>query len=86
LYERRSTNEELQADSLDIQDEQLRANARQNGDEVVRVYRDDRSGRTADREGFRRLIHDVTYGPDFDVILVLDVTRWGRFENVDESA
>lgn len=86
LYFRRSTNEELQPDSHDIQEEQLREHARAEGHVVVRTYPDDGSGVNADRTGFQQLIKDVTTGPEFDAILVLDVTRWGRFANVDESA
>ena len=34
-----------------------------------------------------RLIEDVRSGyADFDHVLVYDVSRWGRFQDVDESA
>jgi DNA invertase Pin-like site-specific DNA recombinase len=33
------------------------------------------------------LIEDVTTGKaDYEAILVRDVSRWGRFDNIDESA
>lgn len=39
------------------------------------------------RPGLIELIEDVQSGqPDFDHILVYDVSRWGRFQDVDESA
>lgn len=39
------------------------------------------------RDALRRLLEDVQNGPvDFKTILVYDVSRWGRFQNADESA
>lgn len=38
------------------------------------------------RAGLQSLLADVTNQPDIDVILVYDVSRWGRFQDVDESA
>lgn len=39
------------------------------------------------REALQRLIRDVESGEaDFSVILVYDVSRWGRFQDADESA
>ena len=41
----------------------------------------------ARRKGLRDLLHEVESGTaDFEVILVYDVSRWGRFQDVDESA
>ena len=56
---------------------------------VVRIYRDEgKSGLSADRrQGLRQLLADVSSGkPGFDLVLVYDVSRWGRFQDVDESA
>ncbi|KAJ8136436.1 hypothetical protein OY671_010351, partial [Metschnikowia pulcherrima] len=56
---------------------------------VVRRYVEEgKSGLSTDgREGFEQLIADVERGgADFNVILVLDVSRWGRFQDTDESA
>jgi DNA invertase Pin-like site-specific DNA recombinase len=56
---------------------------------IVRTYADEgRSGlRIHHREGLIQLIDDVRNGRgDFDHILVYDVSRWGRFQDVDESA
>lgn len=88
LYLRRSTNEELQADSLEYQEEILRSFAAQRGLAVVRVFRESASGRDAQgREVFSNLIRLVTSGrAAFDGILVRDVSRWGRFQDTDESA
>ena len=39
------------------------------------------------RNGLTRLIDDVEAGdPGFEVILVYDISRWGRFQDADESA
>ncbi|WP_407174526.1 recombinase family protein [Bradyrhizobium sp. STM 3562] len=56
---------------------------------IVRTYADEgRSGlRIHHREGLIELIDDVRNSrADFDHILVYDVSRWGRFQDVDESA
>lgn len=56
---------------------------------IVRTYADHgRSGVRLDgREALQRLIKDVRSGQaDFEVILVYDVSRWGRFQDADESA
>ena len=57
--------------------------------DVVRTYTDDaKSGlRLNNRHGLQQLLHDVKQGDvDFDAILVYDVSRWGRFQDPDESA
>jgi len=86
LYLRRSTNDELQADSLRVQDEILRAYAERHHHEIVAVYAESASGRTVDgRLEFQRLIAAVRRGPRFELILVVDVSRWGRFDSPDEA-
>lgn len=57
--------------------------------EIVKTYADDgKSGlRIEGRDSLRRLIDDVERGDcGFDAILVYDVSRWGRFQDSDESA
>lgn len=57
--------------------------------EIVRTYADEgRSGLTLKgRDALKLLISDVqNERSDFDVILVYDVSRWGRFQDADESA
>jgi DNA invertase Pin-like site-specific DNA recombinase len=59
------------------------------GMEIVRTYSDDaRSGLNIEgRGGLRDLISDVERGDaGFSEVLVYDVSRWGRFQDVDESA
>jgi len=62
---------------------------KQRGMVVVRTYTDaGKSGLRIDgREALKQLIHDVESGAaDFAAILVYDVSRWGRFQDADESA
>src|SRR4051794_19690854 len=56
---------------------------------IVRTYTDEaRSGVKLDgRQALKDIIGDVLAGrADFDRILVYDVSRWGRFQDPDESA
>jgi DNA invertase Pin-like site-specific DNA recombinase len=57
--------------------------------EIVKTYDDHgRSGlNLAGRDGLRQLLNDVETGQaDFADLLVYDVSRWGRFQDADESA
>src|SRR5437660_3736131 len=59
------------------------------GFEIVRTYADNgKSGlRIEGREALRQLLSDVESGDaGFRAILVYDVSRWGRFQDADESA
>ncbi len=59
------------------------------GFKIIRTYADEgRSGLRLDgRDALKRLISDVESGTaDFEAILVYDVSRWGRFQDADESA
>ncbi|WP_332848733.1 recombinase family protein [Massilia sp. S19_KUP03_FR1] len=63
--------------------------ARENAMEIVREYADDgKSGLDIRRRaGLSQLISDVQAGAAvFKVIIVYDVSRWGRFQDVDEAA
>lgn len=56
---------------------------------IVRTYRDEgKSGlKIKNRKGLTRLLEDVRSGDaDFGHVLVYDVSRWGRFQDTDESA
>lgn len=86
-YVRMST--EHQQYSTDNQRAKLREYALQRGIEIVRTYADEgKSGLRIDgRQALQRLIGDVESGAvDFQIILVYDVSRWGRFQDADESA
>lgn len=56
--------------------------------DIVRTYADEgKSGLSVDgRDAFKRLIADVSEGrADFEMILVYDVSRWGRFQDADKA-
>ena len=86
-YVRMST--EHQRYSTENQSEIIRSYAESRGIEIVRTYADD--GKTGlnleGRKGLRALLRDIEAGQeDFSIILVYDVSRWGRFLDADESA
>lgn len=86
-YVRMST-EHQQYSTLN-QEDIIRDYAEKRGFEIVRTYADEgKSGlNVAGRESLRRMIADVQDGrADFEVILVYDISRWGRFQDADESA
>jgi len=86
-YVRMST--EHQKYSTENQSDAIRAYAERHHMEIVRTYSDaGKSGlKIEGRDALRQLIDDVEGGAtDFDVILVYDISRWGRFQDADESA
>ena len=86
-YVRMST--EHQQYSTENQRDRIREYAVRRGLEIVRTYADEgKSGLRIDgRQALQQLIRDVESGnADFQVILVYDVSRWGRFQDADESA
>jgi DNA invertase Pin-like site-specific DNA recombinase len=75
--------------SIENQAAAIAAYATEGKIDIVQTYVDKgRSGlRINSRKDLQRLIGDVQERrADFDVILVYDVSRWGRFQDVDESA
>lgn len=86
-YVRMST--EHQKYSTENQSDTIARYAAQRGISIVRTYADEgKSGLKLDgREALKAMIEDVETGrTDYTVILVYDVSRWGRFQNADESA
>ncbi|MDZ4253394.1 MAG: recombinase family protein [Sulfuritalea sp.] len=86
-YVRMST--EHQQYSTRNQSDKIGEYAGQRGISIVRTYADEgKSGLSiSGRAALQRLIADVESGKtDFSVILVYDVSRWGRFQDADESA
>lgn len=86
-YVRMSTLE--QDCSVEIQQSAMRRYAQEHGFEIVATYHDlGRSGvGIKHRPELQRLIKDVVTGqPPFRAILVYDISRWGRFQDIDESA
>lgn len=86
-YLRMSTDQ--QKYSLELQAEAICTYAALHGLEIVRTYADE--GETGlhvyGRTGFRQLMKDIESGcADFGILIVYDVSRWGRFQDPDESA
>lgn len=80
---------EHQKYSTENQAEIIAQYAARRGFEIVKTYEDaGKSGLRLDgRLSLQQLIADVRSGkPDFKAILVYDVSRWGRFQDADESA
>ena len=87
MYVRMST--ESQNYSTDHQRAKIHEYALTKRIQVVREYVDEgKSGLDIRRRaGLSNLIEDVQSGKaDFEVIIVYDVSRWGRFQDVDEAA
>lgn len=75
--------------STENQADAIRQYAATRGIEIVRTYADaGKSGlKIEGRDALRQLIEDVQAGDtDFTMVLVYDVSRWGRFQDADESA
>lgn len=86
-YVRMSTD--MQRYSIQNQAAAIAAYAQDRNLTIVRTYVDEgRSGlKITGRTGLVGLIEDIQSGSaDFDHVLVYDVSRWGRFQDVDESA
>lgn len=87
MYVRMSTDH--QKYSTENQADAIKEYAARHQMEIVKTYADaGKSGLKIDgRDALKSLITDVQEGTaTFNVILVLDVTRWGRFQDADESA
>ncbi len=86
-YVRMST--EHQQYSTANQDDTIQEYAKKRNFEIVRTYADEgKSGlNVAGRRSLQKLIADVQSGSaDYEAILVYDISRWGRFQDADESA
>jgi DNA invertase Pin-like site-specific DNA recombinase len=86
-YVRMSTDH--QKYSTENQLDAIRRYATARGIRILRVFEDaGRSGLRLDgREALQNLMIEVLSGKaDFSAILVCDVSRWGRFQDADESA
>ncbi|MNK43145.1 hypothetical protein D3C87_618430 [compost metagenome] len=87
MYLRVSTGR--QPASLALQRRELERYAGSQGFDLVAVYEDvGKSGMTLEkRSGLSRLLFDVVTGKaNFAQVLVLDISRWGRFQDLDEAA
>ncbi|MGH7991315.1 MAG: recombinase family protein, partial [Limisphaerales bacterium] len=87
VYVRMST--EHQQYSTSNQMDVIRENAKKRGLGIVKEYSDEgKSGLSIQgRDSLTQMIRDVEEGrAEFSSILVYDVSRWGRFQDSDESA
>lgn len=87
MYVRMSTDH--QKYSTENQEHAIREYAERRKIRIIKTYTDKgKSGLDINgREALQQLISDVEQGvAKFSSILVLDVTRWGRFQDADESA
>lgn len=85
-YVRMST--EHQQYSTENQLDRIKEYAARRGMEIVRVFEDaGKSGlNVRGRESLQKMIKEVESGQaDFRCILAYDVSRWGRFQDADES-
>src|SRR6266576_7351196 len=86
-YVRMSTD--YQRYSIENQAAVIAAYAQLHDLSIIRTYCDEgESGlKLKNRAGLAQLLNDVSSDQtDFEFILVYDVSRWGRFQDVDESA
>lgn len=86
-YVRMST--EHQKYSTENQSDAIQSYADANNMEIVQTYSDaGKSGlKLEGRDGLQKLLDDVEGGDvPFQVILAYDISRWGRFQDADESA
>src|SRR5881394_870579 len=86
-YVRMSTEHQQYSTSnqLDV----IREYAKRRGLEIVKLYSDEeKSGLNIQgRDSLAQMIRDVQSGEaQYSCILVYDVSRWGRFQDADESA
>ena len=66
-----------------VQSDLIYAYAEKNGMDIVKTYSD--VGKS--RKGLKSMIADVhSSAAEYGVILMHDITHWGRFQDIDESA
>ncbi len=85
----RHSAQDRQENSVAIQQEQVLQWAAANGIEVIHEFADrGKSGLTAEgRDAFNDMMENwVKRRKDFSLVLCLDVSRWGRFQDIDLSA
>ena len=85
-YVRRST--EHQQYSLENQSIAIEKYAESHGFKVILTYFDAKTGLVfKQRGGLRQMLQDIVAGGvPYRAVLVYDVSRWGRFQDTDESA
>ena len=85
----RHSAQDRQENSIPIQRDQVREWAEKNGVEIIKEFADHgKSGLNAEgRPAFNDMMENwVAKRDDFQYVLCLDVSRWGRFQDIDLSA
>ena len=85
----RHSAQDRQENSIPIQMDQVRQWAKKHGIEIIKEFSDaGKSGLNAeDRPAFTEMMEEwVKQRDDFEYVLCLDVSRWGRFQDIDNSA
>lgn len=86
----RHSAQDRQENSVEIQQDQVRKFATEHGLEIIREFADrGKSGLSVEgRDSFNEMLHEYVEGrkAEFEFVLVLDVSRWGRFQETDLSA
>ena len=85
----RHSAEDKQENSVPLQRDFVHDLLRKHDIDIIHEEADEGvSGLTANRPGFSRLFKDWILNPSapqFDYVVVYDVSRWGRFEDADEA-
>jgi DNA invertase Pin-like site-specific DNA recombinase len=85
----RHSAQDRQENSIPIQRERVKKFARENGIEIIQEFADHgKSGlSTEGREDFEKIMEMIIdTSKEFDYVLVLDMSRWGRYQDIDLSA
>jgi DNA invertase Pin-like site-specific DNA recombinase len=85
----RHSAQDRQENSIPIQQDQVRQWAREHGVEIIREFCDaGKSGLDSEgRPAFTEMMEEwIKKRSDFEYVLCLDVSRWGRFQDIDLSA
>lgn len=86
----RHSAQDRQENSVEIQQDQVRQFAKEHDIEIIHEFADrGKSGlSTEGRDAFNEMITEYVQGAkeDFQFVLVLDVSRWGRYQDTDMSA
>ncbi len=85
----RHSAQDRQENSIPIQREKVRSWAEQNGIDIIKEFEDaGKSGLNAEgRPAFTEMMEEwVKKRNDFAYVICLDVSRWGRFQDIDLSA
>ena len=82
----RHSAEDKQEFSIPVQKQEIKKFAKKHNIRIIKCFADaGKTGLNEKRPGFLKL-YEYAKKNKFDYVLVFDVTRWGRFQDTDESA